>query len=196
MDSTEPLATPSVPAEGWDDRTLTVGEVWRYLARILPLVVVVTIGVHALAWGAPGYGDDLLVGGPWIGILVYLLSVVVHEALHVAAMVAFGVPVRTIRVGSRLREGVVYVHAGRDLTVGPYRVVLLLPALVLGVVPTVAGLVAGSWAWTLYGFVMLISAAGDFAVIDRLRGLPPGTVVRDHPEKVGCQVRLPEPALP
>jgi len=104
------------------------------------------------------------------------------------------VPVRSIRAGSRLREGVVYVHAGHDLAVRPYRVVLLMPALVLGVAPTILGLAIGSWAWTLYGFVMLISAAGDFAVIDRLSGLPSPTLVRDHPERVGCKVKLPDPS--
>lgn len=178
--------------DGWDDRTMTVGEVWRYLVRILPWCALATIVVHSVAWGWPGYADQLIVGGPWIGIGIYLLSVVIHEGLHVATMVAFGVPLRSIRAGAHLREGVVYVHAGHDLAVVPYRVVLLMPALVLGVLPSMYGLLTGDWGWTLYGFVMLISAAGDFAVIDRLRGLPTGTLVRDHPEKVGCKVRLPE----
>lgn len=177
--------------QGWEDRTLTMPEVWRYLLRVIAWMFVLTIGLHALLWGWPTWADPLLVGGLWIGIGVYLASIVVHELLHIVAMLAFGVPVRSIRIGARLREGVVYVHAGQDLTVWPYRVMILLPAIVLGIVPGVAGLVTGSWAWTIYAFVMLISAAGDFAVLDRLRGLPSRTVVRDHPEAVGCRVRVP-----
>ena len=127
--------------EAWQDLTLPVADVMRLAWRLLLGTAVAAFVPFVLLWGLPSL-PDLHEVPRWLGeafvaavlfVLVYLASAVVHEGLHAFAMVAFaGVPVRAVRFGLRLSEGVAYVHAARPMTVRAYRVVLVLPGLVQG----------------------------------------------------------------
>lgn len=188
---------PSAPAERgrWEDLTLSVEAVMRVALHLLAGGTFVTVAAFVALWGLPRLPADVgaFVGRAlWQGgvfALVYAASAFVHEALHAAGMLVFArVPLRSIRFGMRLSEGVLYVHTGRPMTVRAYRGVLALPGVVQGVVPLVAGVALDSGWMAAYGLIMLASAAGDVAVLRLLRGLTPDRLVRDHPHDVGCQV--------
>ena len=69
-----------------------------------------------------------------------------------------------------------------------YRLILLLPTLLLGVLPGVAAIVAGSWLLVLWGLWMIVACSGDLVALWAMRGLPPATPVRAHPSRPGCEV--------
>ena len=68
-----------------------------------------------------------------------------------------------------------------------------MPGIVLGIVPSIVGLATGRGAWTGFGAILLAAAAGDALVLWSLRDVPPATLVRDHPSRVGCEI-VDEPA--
>jgi hypothetical protein len=187
----------STATQAWNDLTLPFDEVMRRAWRWTGLLAAVTLIPFMLVWGGPawpsGVGWLALVGRGVLytvaALAVYAVSAVVHEGLHALAVVTVGrVPWRAIEFGVRWREGVAYVHAGRPMTVRAYRVVLALPGFVQGVLPAAAGLLLG-YGWVLiYGFVMLASAACDLIMLRLMHPLPAHLLVRDHPDKVGCQV--------
>ena len=192
-------------ARQWEDLTLPLSEVMRVAQRLLVFAGVAAFFPFGLIWGLP----DLPGRGEWpafferalvegaVFVLVYAASAVVHEGLHALAMVVFaGVPLRSIRFGMRLSEGIAYVHTSRPMTVRAYRVVLALPGVLQGLLPLVAGLAVGSGWVTFYGFVMLVSAAGDVAVLRLLRPVAPGRLVLDHPHDVGCRLLAEGRVLP
>src|SRR5690606_36722810 len=83
-------------------------------------------------------------------VLIYAISALAHEALHALAMVVFArVPLREITFRAKLREGILYVHTARPMTVFAYRLVLALPGIVQGIVPALAGLLVGS-GWLVF----------------------------------------------
>jgi len=190
MEPTEP--------EAWEDRTLSIDELASLVVRGAAILALMLLLPHLLFWGGPGW-PDLHALPAWFarvllyflsGLAIYALSAVLHEGLHVLGMVVgAGVPWRAIRGGVRWREGVAYVHAAVPMTVRAYRGVLLLPSLVQGVLPAAAGLYLGNGWFTLYAYIMLVSAVGDFAVIRLLDGLAGDRLVRDHPKAIGCQVQ-------
>jgi hypothetical protein len=187
------MDTNRVENDGWTDYTLSVPDVIRVLGRHVVPLTIGTIGLHLLIWGWPDWSAaEWVRGGLW-GCAIYLISVIVHELLHVAVMLYAGVRFREIRAGIRWKEGVAYVHAGRPLSISVYRLILVMPGLVLGLIPALAGLATGSAALTLYAFVMLLSAVGDWAVLLHIRGVPEGAIVEDHPDAVGCRVRVARP---
>lgn len=184
--------------ERWRDVTLAVDDVVRLALRWLPFMTAGSFLPYLILWGLPGWpeweglGDALFSALAWtlVALLVYVVSALLHEALHVLAMIGFArVPISTIRFGMRLSEGVLYVHTTKPMSVRAYRTVLLLPGLLQGIVPLVAGTGMGVGWLVLYGYVMLVSASGDLAVLQLLRPLAPGDLVRDHPHAVGCRVR-------
>lgn len=197
MMRTENQSEKPISAQAWDDLTLPFDEVIRRAWRWTGLLAAVTLVPFVLLWGWPawpsGVGWLALVGRGLlyavVGLVVYAVSAVLHEGLHALAIATVGrVPWQEIQFGIRWREGVAYVHAGRPMTVQAYRAVLALPGLVQGVLPAAAGLLLGDGWVLLYGFVMLASAAGDLIMLRLLHPLPAHRLVRDHPDKVGCQV--------
>lgn len=192
------------PEEGdWADLTLSMREVLQRAGRWFPAITLGTFLPYLLIWGLPDLPEWT---GLWpavanilafslAAVLVYAVSALLHEALHVLAMVAFArTPISSLRFGARLSEGVLYVHSDRPMSARAYRIVLLLPGVVLGVLPTAMGFVQGSGWLILYGYVMVISAIGDLLVLQLMRHVDARAIVRDHPMEIGCQVRLNPPA--
>lgn len=175
---------------------MTIDQLIRLLGRWLPGATLICLLPFVLIHGLPspswdGVGAAVLSILFWTGIAVavYAISALVHEALHVLAMLIVArVPIGSLRFGARLSEGVLYVHSDRPMSATSYRVVLLTPAILQGILPTIAGTLAGVGWLVVYGYVMVISSVGDFAVFQLIRHLDRRAVVRDHPEKVGCQV--------
>lgn len=181
----------------WEDLALSVDQVLSLGLKWLPAITILVFVPYLVAWGLParphwaGVGAFLLDVLTWtvIAILVYAVSAVVHEALHILAMLVFArVPPSSLRFGMRLSEGVLYVHTARPMSASSYRGVLVLPAVVQGILPAAVGIVFGLGLLVVYGYVMIVSAIGDLAVLQLIRGLGPRVRVRDHPERVGCQV--------
>jgi hypothetical protein len=169
------------------ERTLTVEDVMRFARPWLFGATVAIIGIHALLHGvrAPESATSFLVA---VGILLgaYVVSVVIHEVLHVLAMLVFGrVSAGSIEWGHRISEGIVYVHTTEPMSVRAYRGVLALPGIVTGIIPVLIAWLTGSWLLVLYGWLMTTSAVGDLAIHRLIRDLDPSALVRDHPEQVG-----------
>ena len=161
----------------------------RMAPRWFVVCAAATFGSYALVWGLPNpFAGPLL-----LGLLAlsgaYVAALFVHEGIHVAAMVVVGgVPRGSISFRLRLSEGIAYVHTEHAMTARAYRVVLLAPTVVLGLAPWAAGLWMGNGWIVAFAGLMLASGLGDIAVWHRLRGLPRGTLVRDHPTEAGCEI--------
>ena len=159
------------------------------LALVLFLPMLALVGLHAVLWGPRSLVEGFKVIFPWLFFPLFVVSIVVHEALHAVGFIAAGrVPRSAVRFGLDRKTLSPFAGCRVPLRAGAYRVSVLLPALVLGVVPTVAGLAAGVAWLTLWGAFMLLAAGGDFAVVWAMRGVPNAARVLDHPERVGCRV--------
>lgn len=169
------------------ERTLTVEEVMKFASPWALGATFLIFFVHSLLHGV-GRPESVISFLISAGLLIgaYLVSIVVHEALHVLAMLVFGgVSLRSVAWGHRIREGIVYVHTTEPMTVRAYRGVLILPGLAIGIIPVIIAWATGSWLLLLYGWLMTTSAVGDLAIHRLIRDLDPSVLVRDHPEHVG-----------
>jgi hypothetical protein len=141
---------------------------------------------YALVWGS----KPLLAvfERAWFSfLLVLILSVVVHELLHGLGFVLAGrVSWREVELG--LKGGMAYAHCKVPLRASAYRVSLVLPGVVLGLVPGLVGLVGGSAWLTVYGALMFVAALGDALILWLIRAVPGEARVQDHPSMPGCQV--------
>lgn len=177
--------------EAWEDRTLSIDEVMRRLGRLLLPITVACLGPYLAIWGWPeGTGSEWITATLMM-LAVYLVAVVVHEALHVLPMFAAGLRPADLRFGIRWSEGVVFVHGTRPVSARHYRVILATPGLLLGLLPLITGWVTGSPFLTVFAWLMVISAIGDWAVLRLIGDLEPERLVQDHPRKVGCLVEVP-----
>ena len=127
--------------------------------------------------------------GVFLVLFVFLISVVIHEGLHaVGFRFAGGVPLSRIKFGFNWKGMVPYAHCQEPLRTSAYRLAVLLPGLLLGIIPGLLGVALRLPILVMWATLMLLAAGGDAAVLWAVRKVPRTAYVLDHPKKVGCQV--------
>jgi len=136
----------------------------------------------------PDAHTDLLSAGGAVIAAVLLASLPAHELLHAAAFRVAGVPACEIRFGIERRTLSPYAHTPATMTARGYRLTLLTPGVILGILPAAGGLIAASNLLAALGMFQLIGATADAYVLWLMRKLPAGALVRDHTSLLGCEL--------
>jgi hypothetical protein len=146
-------------------------------------------GVYSILWGAPTFGDlGEVLDHPILAVLgVSVASIVAHELLHAVGFhIVGGVPVSQIRFGVIWRAAAPYASTRAAVTASAYRWAAVLPGILLGLLPLVAGIALGSLLLAFYGLLMFAAAGGDFAALWGMRRVNGSELVRDSTNRVGC----------
>ena len=122
-------------------------------------------------------------------VVIFFASILVHEWLHVFGFTRVGkAPKTSVKYGFSWKGLAPYAHCSAKMTTAAYRISVVLPGLVLGVLPAILGILFGVWWLTAWGTLMFAAAGGDLAVLLAIRNVPRDVLVQDHPSKAGCQV--------
>ena len=145
----------------------------------LPLGVVAFLPflmIHYVLWGDLGVrhvadetGFTLSLDVPqlpwWGGVVVVLIGLVTHEALHALGFYLFGkVNIATIRFGFNWRTITPFAHCSTVMSASAYKGAVLLPPIVLGFVPGIFGIALGVVWFTAWGSLFTAVAVGDLLV--------------------------------
>ena len=172
------------------ERTVAPAAAMMLSFATVPVALLTLFVPFQLRWGLTP--PRLPVGRPVAALLGFLglllAGLLLHEAAHLAAYYLIG---RVPRGAARLGGG----HVGlaprvRCTTLLPartYRAILLAPAVLLGLVPGIVGIVVGSWLLVVWAVWMLVASGGNLVTLWAMRGLPPATPVRAHPTRAGCE---------
>ncbi|GAB4474494.1 MAG: DUF3267 domain-containing protein [Anaerolineae bacterium] len=165
-------------------------EVTRLALRITLPVIAVFAVPHALLWGIGSLLEPLGRLLTYALLLpVLAVSIVIHEGLHGVGFWLFGrAPLRAIAFGMKWEYLTPYAHCRVPIRARGYRIAVLLPGLITGVLPALAGIGTGIGWLTLYGILMTTAALGDVLVCWAIRHVPPQARVVDHPSEAGCLV--------
>lgn len=171
------------------DATISMDRANVVALLVIPLAVVAFLLPYGLLGGPLSFAGErpsLL-----IMVLAFVGGVVVHELLHAVGFILAGrVAVTAVKFGFSWQGLAPYAHCQEPMKASAYRLSVLLPGLLLGVVPGFLSLFLQSWPLVLWGILMTVTAGGDLAVLLAIRQVPGSAWVRDHPSKVGCQVLM------
>ncbi|TPE41072.1 DUF3267 domain-containing protein [Pontibacter mangrovi] len=124
---------------------------------------------------------------PFLMLLVFVAGAVVHELLHGLTWAVFCQQgLKSITYGVHWRYLTPYCHCGEVLPLRPYLLGGMMPGLVMGLLPALAGLATGQLLLFLFGLIFSLAASGDLLVLWMLRRARKTDLVQDHPEKIGC----------
>lgn len=116
-------------------------------------------------------------------------AVLLHEVIHALAYIIAGrVPLRKIKFGIILKYLTPYAYCSQVISISTYRIALMLPTIILGVIPVISGFLFKNFLLLLVGDFMLVGGFGDLLIIWNTRKLKKGTRVLDHDKKVGCYI--------
>jgi hypothetical protein len=131
---------------------------------------------------------------PYLDFRIYipslLVGIILHELIHAAAFVFIvKVPKASIKFGFQKKTITPYVHCKIPVKVSLYRITLLAPGLLLGILPGIISIVTEQ-AWLLiYSIIFLIGSGGDFLILWMLRNTMKNKLVQDHPTRCGCVIQ-------
>lgn len=167
---------------------LTVSIVKANVFAIALLIPLLVIGFGLLIYF---HRDGLAIRT--VGMLTSLLAlaalVVAHEAIHGLSWAPFAENgLKDIEFGFMKQYLTPYCTCLTPLTKGQYIFGALMPMIVLGIIPMIWGIIAGSLYIEFIGIVMTNSAAGDILIVRnilRYKTDAETVVYIDHPTQAG-----------
>lgn len=132
-------------------------------------------------------GNDPL-GMLVISLIVFFVSIAIHEGLHGLGYWLGGARGKEIQFGFQWKALTPYAHCSAVLRADAYRLAVALPGILLGIIPLVIGFAARRDWLMLYGTAMLAGAVGDVMIFLLLAPLKGDTLIRDHATKPGFQI--------
>ncbi len=101
-----------------------------------------------------------------------------HELLHVIGFrIGGGVARGQVSIRLSRRYLMPHVGLGGPVSVARLRFAALLPGVLLGIVPLIAGALSGNGRLLVIGALMTAAAGGDLAIVAAVRGLEPEALV-------------------
>jgi hypothetical protein len=121
----------------------------------------------------------------WL-ILSLLPAVVLHELLHaIAAIIFANGKLKSVSFGFDKKTLTPYTHCKETLFIWQYRIVLILPGIVLGIIPGLLGIILKSPEFLVFGILFTFGALGDFLMLVILKNYPSKKRIKDHPTTLG-----------
>lgn len=92
---------------------------------------------------------------------------------------------KRIRFGIMWSHLAPYCHCEDAITAKQYRIVLLMPTLLLGLLPMLTGLIVGNFLVFFAGVMLVWEGIGDIIAYSLTRKVPDSALLIDHPKEVG-----------
>ena len=121
-------------------------------------------------------------------IYVLIFGIIIHELLHGITWALFTKKgIKSIKFG--LNGITPYCHCKEPLKVKYYRLGGIMPLIMMGVIPSVAGIILGNGLYLSFGIFFSWTAGGDIISLFMLRKFDRNTMVSDHPHKMGFYIK-------
>ena len=172
------------------DLSVSMAKANLYGLMVLPLVVLQSI-LYLGVWGSERFLEGIVIvsGKLMYFILILIIGIIIHELMHGVSWSYFGKkPLNAIKFGFQLKALTPYAHCKEPLEVRAYRRGALMPGFVLGILPSVIGIITGNgWIMT-FGLLFTLASGGDLLILWLIRKVKAGEFVQDHPTRAGCYV--------
>ncbi|MDI6402525.1 DUF3267 domain-containing protein [Balneolaceae bacterium ANBcel3] len=179
--------------------TGSIDEISFVAAKITMVMAFAAFLPFIIVWGMPGpivffdpvEGSFGVTMGNWaLSILAFGVAIIVgafiHELIHALFFLPFlSSGFKGLSFGISKKNLALYVHIKEPLSIWGFRTGVIMPFILLGIVPLIAGLFTGSFFVFLFGFIMAQSAAGDLFLIQKAWRLHSGYFIEDMSDAMG-----------
>jgi hypothetical protein len=154
-------------------------------------IIVLGILIQLLVWKDTSFSIDFVL--IIIFLAAYIAGLMLHELIHALAMrMISGVSFSNIQFGFNKRYLSPYTYCNKIVPVRGFRIGLLLPVLITGVLPMIIGIATNTLVITLIGGLLTASGVGDIIGFCHLVKLPGDALLYDYRYALGCEVYVRE----
>lgn len=175
-------------ADGYEMKEHTLGIVYANVMAFVIAVPLMLPVILAYAFLDRSYGFKLHEIA-FLLICVYLVFIVLHEAVHGITWALFAKKhFKSIEFGFMLEMLTPYCTCAEPLKRWQYILGSLMPLFVVGYIPSIVAIVFGKFWLLLAGLIMIVGAGGDIIVSFRMlryKSEKQEVVYYDHPTKCG-----------
>jgi hypothetical protein len=175
------------------DRSISIARANVFMLLITVPLIAVLIALYLAVWNAGDLVAGLVRFLRWrVVVPTLVIGIPLHEAIHGLAWVGLGRrPLSDVRFGFQWKTITPYAHLQVPVDATAYRWGAAMPAIVLGLLPYLVGLVLGEGWLAWLGLLFIFTAGGDLLVLWLLRGVDGEALTEDHPSRAGCYVYPP-----
>ncbi len=179
----------SMEEQGYRKTLLTVSILWANVFAIFLLLAAAVIGIVLFVLKYDDLFGRLSILESVILIIIFLALIVIHELIHgIGWSLSTKNGFKDIEFGVMLDSLTPYCTCSQPLSKGQYILGAMLPLIILGILPMIAGILIGSFYTMMMGVIMTASAAGDILIvlkILRYKSRAKDVVYMDHPTEAG-----------
>ena len=119
-------------------------------------------------------------------LFILIGGIIMHELLHGLTWGYFASKgLKSIKFGVRWKFLSPYCHCKEPLKVKHYKIGGAMPLIIMGIIPSIIGLIIGHGGVLIFGILFTYAASGDMIALYMLRKLDNDIYVSDHPNKMG-----------
>lgn len=148
-------------------------------------------GIFILVWGTrhTWYEADKYIFNVFITIPVIIAGIFLHEGLHALFLLLFSnSKLKDLKAGINWINFTPYIHCKHAVPVSTYRISSAAPAVILGLIPVIIGIINGFFPLLFFGIIFIVTAGADILSIWKLRKAKGNYLASDHPDRAGCVV--------
>lgn len=176
-----------------EKKTIDLGKANGYaLLSIIPITLLNIIPYY-LIWGRLISISVLkevhplaIMGYCFLSIFIMLIGIVFHELIHGVTWSLYTKKgFKSMKFGILKEYLTPYCHCKEPLKVRVYSIGAIMPAIILGFIPSIIAILLGNFGLLLFGIFFTVSAMGDFMIIYLIYKEDKETWVQDHPSEAG-----------
>lgn len=136
-------------------------------------------------------------GSGFLLLILFILGIIAHELIHGITWSRFASKgFKSIKFGVLWKMLTPYCHCKEPLKVKYYIIGALMPAIILGIIPSLISIITGNTLLLLAGIFFTVVAVGDFMIVQLLYKEDMNDYVQDHPSEAGCFIYRKKPNSP
>ncbi|MGL5276659.1 DUF3267 domain-containing protein [Myroides sp.] len=176
-----------------EQKTIDLGKANGYaLLSIIPIALINIIPYYFI-WGELASISKLketnplfMISGSFSMILIMLLGIIIHELIHGLTWAIYAKKgFKSMKFGVLWKMITPYCHCKEPLKVRAYSIGTIMPAIILGFIPSIIAIIIGHFGLLLFGIFFTVAAMGDFMIIYLIYKEDKDTWVQDHPSEAG-----------
>jgi hypothetical protein len=192
----------NLPEENYTKEEVTINIIWANIFGIIVLIFALIIfGIpYFIFWHESisntnfvflkNSQDKLLLSLINIGFnfLILLLGIILHEFIHGLFFAAFSEnKFKFVKFGVMPAKKLFtpYCHCGEIINIKHYRIAIMMPLILLGIIPAIASILIGNILLLFWGIIFTVAGGGDILVFIKTLKEKKNSLILDHPSECG-----------